>query len=116
MIKEMPVSITASDIEKLFNEVADRPELVEAWAAADADVRFVISEPDADITLRRDGRVADVKPTHVLRIAWPDLEQIISGRRSFLRSVTGRRLTMTGPVLKSLAVGQALTAFDTLPL
>lgn len=109
------MSVTANDVEKWFSGLREHPDVAQAWASADADVRFVISDPDVELTVGRDAELTDREPTHELRIAWGDLEQIISGRRSFLRSVTGRRLMITGPVMTSFAVGQALTAFSALP-
>ncbi|MBD0690659.1 hypothetical protein [Streptomyces sp. CBMA123] len=82
-----------------------------AWQNAGATVRFVLAEPDTEVTLDPQGQATDAAPTHVLRISWSDLLDITAGRRSFLRSVTGRRLSSHGPVMQTFAFGQALETF-----
>ncbi|MFE6917324.1 hypothetical protein [Streptomyces rubiginosohelvolus] len=82
-----------------------------AWGDAGATVRFLISEPDADVTLDPQGLVTDAAPTHVVRIAWADLQDIAAGRRTFMRAVTGRRLSSHGPLMQTFAFGQALSTF-----
>ncbi|MEU1013827.1 hypothetical protein [Streptomyces sp. NPDC005890] len=82
-----------------------------AWNSAGATVRFVLSDPDVDVALDPQGRETDAAPTHVLKISWSDLRDITDGRRSFLRSLTGRRFTAHGPVMQTIAFGHALATF-----
>ncbi|MHC0432442.1 hypothetical protein ACX6XY_20005 [Streptomyces sp. O3] len=83
-----------------------------AWSDAGATVRFVLSEPSVEFVLDPQGEETDQQPTHVLRMAWPELLDIAQGRRSFLRSLTGRRFSCHGPVMQTLAFGQALATFE----
>ncbi|MGP4001353.1 hypothetical protein [Streptomyces sp. 8N706] len=98
--------------EQVTEVLTTAAQTAEAWAAAGVTVRFVISDPEADVVLDPQGKVTDAPPTHVLRISWSDLQDIAAGRRSFLRSVTGRRLTAHGPVMQTFAFGQALSSFE----
>ncbi|WP_049649960.1 hypothetical protein [Kitasatospora sp. MY 5-36] len=97
--------------EKTVTALAAAAQAAPEWAAAGATVRFVLSDPDTEVTLDPQGRTTDAAPTHVLRISWADLLDITSGRRTFMRSVTGRRLSSHGPVMQTFAFGQALAAF-----
>jgi hypothetical protein len=82
------------------------------WQSAGATVRFVLTDPDAEVTIDPRGKVTEERPTHVLHISWPDLRDIAAGRRSFLRSVTSERLRSDGPVMQTFAFGQALATFE----
>ncbi|MET7618410.1 hypothetical protein [Streptomyces sp. NPDC005408] len=97
--------------EKAIESLSAAAQATPAWGVAGATVRFVISGPTADVTLDPQGQVTNATPTHVLRISWADLQDIAAGRRSFLRSVTGRRLSAHGPVMQTFAFGQALSTF-----
>ncbi|MEU6814625.1 hypothetical protein [Streptomyces sp. NPDC046860] len=83
-----------------------------AWKSAGATVRFVLTEPGVEIALDPQGQETDATPTHVLSISWPELCDIAEGRRSFLRSLTSQRFTAHGPVLQTVAFGQALATFE----
>ncbi|MBD0706861.1 MULTISPECIES: hypothetical protein [unclassified Streptomyces] len=97
--------------EELPNTLSAAAKAAPAWQAAGATVRFVLSEPAADLTLDPAGELTDAEPTHVLRISYPDLDDLAAGRRTFLRTVTSRRVSSHGPVMQTFAVGQALTTF-----
>ncbi|MET9348841.1 hypothetical protein [Streptomyces termitum] len=102
------MAISPEDLSHALSEAA---KAAPAWQAAGATVRFVISEPDTELTLDPQGDPTDAEPTHVLRIGYADLDDLTSGRRTFLRTVTSRRVSAHGPVLQTFAVGQALTTF-----
>ncbi|MFJ9943632.1 hypothetical protein [Streptomyces erythrochromogenes] len=97
--------------EEIPNALAAAAQAAPAWQAAGATVRFVVTEPAAEFTLDPEGALTDAEPTHVFRIASADLYALTTGRRTFLRTVTGRRVAAHGPVMQTFAVGQALTTF-----
>ncbi|MEU6440129.1 hypothetical protein [Streptomyces sp. NPDC047046] len=103
--------MTASSLE-VKNALTEAAQASDAWKSAGATVRFVLSEPPADIVVGPAGEQTDAPPTHVLRIAWPDLLAIARGERGFLRSLTGRHFTAHGPVMQTIAFGHALASFD----
>ncbi|MFI0192094.1 hypothetical protein ACH4PW_31680 [Streptomyces sp. NPDC017082] len=96
-------------VKKAISEAAQASA---AWNSAGATVRFILSNPGVDIILDPQGRETDAEPTHVMNISWPDLKDIAEGRRSFLRSLTTQRFTARGPVLQTIAFGQALATFE----
>ncbi|MFJ6701085.1 hypothetical protein ACIQM4_34230 [Streptomyces sp. NPDC091272] len=102
----------ATSPEELPNTLSAAAKAAPSWQAAGATVRFVISEPDVELTLDPQGALTDAEPTHVFRISNTDLHDLAAGRRTFLRTVTSRRVSSHGPVLQTFAVGQALTTFD----
>ncbi|MGW6980608.1 hypothetical protein ACWGE1_14355 [Streptomyces sp. NPDC054932] len=97
--------------EQIPNALSAAAQAAPAWQAAGATVRFVISEPRVELTLDPQGALTDAEPTHVLRISHADLDDLTSGRRTFLRTVTSRRVSSHGPVMQTFAIGQALTTF-----
>ncbi|MFZ3498378.1 hypothetical protein ACODT5_34995 [Streptomyces sp. 5.8] len=97
--------------EELSNTLSAAAKAAPAWQAAGATVRFVISEPDVELTLDPEGALTDAEPTHVFGIAYADLDDLAADRRTFLRTVTSRRVSARGPVMQTFAVGQALTTF-----
>ncbi|MGV9390407.1 hypothetical protein ACWDQL_14905 [Streptomyces olivaceus] len=94
------------------NALTEAAQASPAWHSAGATVRFVLSEPTVEVVLDSRGKETEAPPTHRLAIAWPDLRDIAEGRRSFLRALTGRRFSARGPVMQTLAFGQALATFD----
>ncbi|MFE6624386.1 hypothetical protein ACFZBP_32545 [Streptomyces sp. NPDC008086] len=103
------MAISPEEISRTLSESARASA---AWQAAGATVRFVVSEPAAEFTLDPRGALTEEEPTHVLGIAYADLLDLAAGRRTFLRTVTARRVTAHGPVMQTFAVGQALTTFS----
>ncbi|MEU2114914.1 hypothetical protein ACFWV1_21670 [Streptomyces sp. NPDC058700] len=103
------MAISPEEISRTLSEAARSSA---AWQATGATVRFVISDPDAEFTLDPQGAVTEDEPTHVLGITHADLLDLTAGRRTFLRTVTSRRVTARGPVMQTFAVGQALTTFS----
>ncbi|MCZ9349769.1 hypothetical protein ACH4NS_00875 [Streptomyces mutabilis] len=102
----MPIS--AEEVSRSLSAAAkDSP----AWQAAGATVRFVVSDPEVELTLDPQGAVTDAAPTHVVRIRYRDLQDLAAGRRTFLRTVTSRRISSHGPVMQTFGFGQALTTF-----
>ncbi|WP_327735259.1 hypothetical protein OG749_16835 [Streptomyces nojiriensis] len=102
------MAISPEDVPSTLSAAA---QAAPAWQAAGATVRFVISEPAAELTLDPRGNLTDAEPTHVFRISRADLDDLTAGRRTFLRTVTSRRVAAHGPVMQTFAVGQALTTF-----
>ncbi|MFD5147847.1 hypothetical protein [Streptomyces sp. NPDC058401] len=98
--------------EEIPNTLSAAAKAAPAWQAAGATVRFVISEPAAELTLDPQGDLTEARPTHVFGISYADLDDLAAGRRTFLRTVTSRRVSARGPVMQTFAVGQALTTFD----
>ncbi|MFJ8669528.1 hypothetical protein [Streptomyces sp. NPDC093600] len=101
----------AISTEEVSTTLSAAAQAAPAWQAAGATVRFVISEPQAEFTLDHQGALTDAEPTHVLSIRSADLEDLTAGRRTFLRTVTARKVACRGPVMQTFAVGQALTTF-----
>jgi len=103
--------MTTSSLQ-VKNALSEAAQVSPAWHSAGATVRFVLSEPAVEVVLDPEGKETGAPPTHELTIGWPDLRDIAEGRRSFLRSLTARRFRATGPVMQTLAFGQALATFD----
>lgn len=101
-----------SSSSQVRNDLSEAAQSSPAWHSAGATVRFVISEPSVEIVLDPQGKETGARPTHELTIRWPDLRDIAQGRRSFLRSLTGRHFSARGPVMQTLAFGHALATFD----
>jgi hypothetical protein len=96
----------------IINALTVAAQRTPAWQSAGATVRFVLTDPDAEVVIDPQGNVTEARPTHVLHISWPDLRDIAAGHRSFLRSVTSERLRSDGPVMQTFAFGQALATFE----
>ncbi|KKD03474.1 hypothetical protein [Streptomyces sp. WM6386] len=92
--------------------VAAAAEKSPEWRAAGATVRLVLTDLDTEVTLDAEGRPTTEEPAQVLRVSWSDLRDLTAGRRSFLRTVTSKRLSARGPVMQTFAVGQALATLS----